>query len=397
MTRARVTRPPLPSKDRVRVEQRAHQRHEQRAEHRRKEQATSQKEKAGDSSRRARKRHLAQRRKIAGALPRPLRCHVWTSGAGALDREGRVGDLRALRRADLWDVPIAGLLGILAEIAWVKLGREGLWALPAAAVLVATAVVILLRLVARTWSAAREKVPAELSVLAEELTITWEGGAAANVPLAAITGAEESPAEFVISGERVIVPDKNSPATVTITRHDGATIHVETTWQRAPQLAAAVETARGDLAGRRASRAKPRSAGKQPPREEAPAPSAEVLPPPNEAALSALDRDGRPVEAWKQALRAAFTDTGYRRAPPLLPEDLLHVVADARIPAERRIGAALALAERADDELRARLRIASDSLETEALRVAVERAAEGTLEEDAIEEAVAQEGRRMGR
>jgi hypothetical protein len=66
-------------------------------------------------------------------------------------------------------------------------------------------------------------------------------------------------------------------------------------------------------------------------------------------------------------------------------------VSDPRIPAERRIGAALALSERGDDELRARLRIASDGLETEALRVAVERAAEGTLEEDALEEAVALE------
>lgn len=368
----------------MRLEQKRSSRHEQRAAHVQQQKGAKPGERGADSKRRARKRALRQRREAALRLPRPLRCHVRAPGAG------RRGWLAALGGTSLRDLTVAGILGMLAEIVWQETGGVGAWVLPVVALSTIVAVLLVARLAQRLWRAARTKLPAELSVLAEEVQIAWEGGAALSIPLDAIAKAEVL-SHLVLTAEDVAAALRRADATVVITRRDEAPVHVDTTAVRAGQLAAAIEVARGDLAGRRASRPKQRPPEKKQDTGRASTPAEAAPPPPNEAALAALDRDGRPLGAWKQALRAAFTDAGYRRAPPLPPDELLQIVGDTRVSAERRVGAALALSERADDDLRARLRIASDGLETEALRVAVERAAEGTLEEDALEEALAHE------
>lgn len=400
VSRARVARPPVPSKEALRVEQRAHRRHRQRAEQRQKEQNTPPNGEQATSGRRARRRLLAKRRRLAAALPRPLRCHARASGAGA--PSGVTGLRGALRKVGWGGGAFAAVLGILAVLVWAGAFGSDPWGAQAAALLGAVGAGALVRWLAGLALAAGARIPAEVSVEGGEIRIRWEGGATLAISLDAVARAEARGGAGAASGAGAVPPPKfnaKAPSTAVITLRDGGTISVETTVVAAAQLAAAIEVARGDLAGRRASRPRPRPAGEDRERgvvdrqssEDAGTPPGAGAPAPNEAALAALDRDGRPIEAWKRALRAAFADGGYRKSPPLQPDDLLQIVGDARVPVERRVGAALALSERGDDDLRARLRIASDGLETEVLRVAVERAAEGTLEEDALEEAVAHE------
>lgn len=390
MSRARAARPPLPSREALRVEQRAHHRHRQRAEHLKKEQAAPRNDDATTSLRRARKRELALRRRLASGLPRPLHCRVRVSRM-----PGHRG-FAALRDFFPRDLAVAWTLGMLAVLMWRGAFGAGAWVPLATALLGAGGAAFLARSLAELWSASRRKIPAELSVLDEEIRIRWDG-AALSLPLDAVTqveargGAEHAPAAPAVPPPRK--SQTRTAATTVIRLEDGRSAAVETTRAASLQLAAAIEAAKDDLAARRASRAKRARAGKEKRKGAADRPShpRPAAPAPNEAALTALDRDGRPLGAWKKALRAAFAGGGYRRSPPLHPDDLLQIVGDSRVSVERRVGAALALTERGDDDLRARLRIASDGLETEVLRVAVERAAEGTLEEDALEEAIAHE------
>jgi hypothetical protein len=109
------------------------------------------------------------------------------------------------------------------------------------------------------------------------------------------------------------------------------------------------------------------------------------------ASLARLDRGGRPVAAWIAELRGLSRGTlGYRRAA-LARNELLDVVKDGAAPAERRIGAAVALSADADDEARAALRIAADTCVDPRLRVVLDGAAEMAEEEleAAVEEATA--------
>ncbi len=395
MSRGRASRQPLPSRELVRVEQRTRERHQQRAPRKGTDGSPSAKKET--TARRERKRHLKQRRDLAAGLPRPLRCHVVTSGLGAPDSAGTGGLRVALRGASAWDVAFAWLLGVLAEI--VRRGAFGAGTRAAAAAVALGLVALFLagRTLFRVVKTARRRIDAELSLRGEDIEIAWRGGAAARIQIEAITRVEVPTSGLVSLSGEVLVPGRRAPATAVLTRHDGATLRVETTWHLARQLAAAVEAAKGDLKGRRASQAKRRDGREEPRPGGEPASLPPAAPPPNEAALAILGRAGRPIAAWREALRAAFADTGYRRAPLLPPDELLHVVSDPRIPAERRVGAVLALSERADDELRERLRIASDGLENEALRVAALRAAEGTLEEHILEKALAQEELRTSR
>lgn len=108
----------------------------------------------------------------------------------------------------------------------------------------------------------------------------------------------------------------------------------------------------------------------------------------SEPPMSLLERGGRAFTEWRAALRAlAAADPGYRTASYGV-EALAEIACDAEAPVDRRIGAALALGACGDGEARARLRVAASGLASESLRIALEQAADGELEEAALEAAI---------
>jgi hypothetical protein len=112
---------------------------------------------------------------------------------------------------------------------------------------------------------------------------------------------------------------------------------------------------------------------------------------PGPAALARLDRNGRAPEAWRAALEALLHGPeGYREAA-VTREDLLSVLENPGAPAERRIGAALALAARPSGEDRVRIRVAAEACANPRMRIALEQVARAEVEDAAIEEALAAE------
>jgi hypothetical protein len=103
------------------------------------------------------------------------------------------------------------------------------------------------------------------------------------------------------------------------------------------------------------------------------------------AKLALLDRSGRPVEAWKEAIvKLARPDPGYRDVG-FDGEELVRIVEDPAMSAERRAAAAVVIHTSRDDALIARVRVASASCADVDLRRALEEAAsEGELLEDEI-------------
>jgi hypothetical protein len=105
------------------------------------------------------------------------------------------------------------------------------------------------------------------------------------------------------------------------------------------------------------------------------------------AALELLDRRGRTVAAWREALARITHRSGDYRSSVLESADLAQVIEDVSAPAERRIGAALALAALpGDPELKLRVRVAAQASANETMRVALERALSGRLEEGDLED-----------
>ncbi len=364
-----------------------------RAEQHQEERASA--AKGGKRNSREKKRVLAERRKLSAGLPRPLACAVRTRGAGDLDREGTLGWRRGFRGAPWSELIFTGILALPTLMAWAPRDPEER-ALPAALLMTALALYPVVKILIAAGRRARTEVPASLLARTSGVRIEWEGGGAMELPTERITRVETSFEDLAREvGSRRPPAGKPARVTVVVTRDDGAGVHVRTSWKVAKRLEAAIEVAievaRADGAARRAAGQKARKDPRAGEVEEhlPPAPAPPAPRPLNEAALAALDRNGRSVEAWREGLRAAFAGTGYRRAPLLPPEELAALVTDTRVSAERRIGAALALSLRADEPLSDRLRIASAAQETPALRVAVERAAAGTLEDEVLTEALA--------
>jgi hypothetical protein len=102
------------------------------------------------------------------------------------------------------------------------------------------------------------------------------------------------------------------------------------------------------------------------------------------ADLAALDRGERTAAAWRAALLGLRASSSYRDAA--IPIDrIVGTAADDRAPPARRIAAALVAST--DSTASARVRIATDTLANDALRVAMQRALDGDLDEAAIAEA----------
>ncbi|MEZ4309747.1 MAG: hypothetical protein R3F14_17055 [Polyangiaceae bacterium] len=81
-------------------------------------------------------------------------------------------------------------------------------------------------------------------------------------------------------------------------------------------------------------------------------------------------------------LRERFAKSGYRHAAGIADDDLDRVLHDAALPTSRRLGAALAICASAGTQGSERLLRVKEQLETSSLRIAVDRVAQGTLDED---------------
>ncbi len=110
--------------------------------------------------------------------------------------------------------------------------------------------------------------------------------------------------------------------------------------------------------------------------------------------VTALDRRDLAPPQWHARMRELLDRASLYRARALRPDDLWRVVEDPSAQPERRVGAALALSSHCAADDRARLRIAADGCAQDALRTAMARAAEGELEAEALDEAMAVFGRR---
>ncbi len=107
------------------------------------------------------------------------------------------------------------------------------------------------------------------------------------------------------------------------------------------------------------------------------------------AAAAVLARGGDSIAAWRERLRKLVAPAeGYRnRTVPV--DTLLKTAGDVDAAAELRIGAALAIAQSGDEDARRRLRIATEAIANEPVRLALEAAAESEAEDEAIAEAFA--------
>ena len=110
--------------------------------------------------------------------------------------------------------------------------------------------------------------------------------------------------------------------------------------------------------------------------------------------LGALDRNGRSAEEWREALRrlAAARD-GYRQTG-LTRDEVEAALEDPRSSPDRRIGAAYALAAMDPGAASTRVRVVAETVAHEPVRIALERAAAGELDEEVAD--AAEEGRGKG-
>ncbi len=109
--------------------------------------------------------------------------------------------------------------------------------------------------------------------------------------------------------------------------------------------------------------------------------------------LRELDRQDRSFETWRDAAGRLMRGAAGYRGSLLERRQVVAALSNPQLSAERRIGAALALAGAGelDAEARGRLRVAADTTVAPRLRLALERFAEGAIDARAIEEALAEE------
>ena len=110
-----------------------------------------------------------------------------------------------------------------------------------------------------------------------------------------------------------------------------------------------------------------------------------------EAAARLLDRGSRPIPEWREALSLAHANT--YREHHLDTDQLVNVFENPRVPLGQRLGAALALAGRPDEAApepkhKSRVSAAIASSANPKVRIALERAAEGKLDDADYERAV---------
>ncbi len=102
------------------------------------------------------------------------------------------------------------------------------------------------------------------------------------------------------------------------------------------------------------------------------------------AKLSLLDRRGRAPAAWRAHLASLLGRSDYRTGA-LTAGDLTSVIEDASLSAEHRVAAAVALSASEPEEARARTRIAAAASADDDLRLALDQAAEGEIDEGRLD------------
>ncbi len=105
-----------------------------------------------------------------------------------------------------------------------------------------------------------------------------------------------------------------------------------------------------------------------------------------------LDRGGRPIAAWREAVRALLTRAHDYRTDGVTRDDLLRLLEDPRTPVERRVAAAMALAAEDDPVTTVRVHAAATSPDAR-VRIALERGLDGTLADDELDAAQAADRR----
>lgn len=103
--------------------------------------------------------------------------------------------------------------------------------------------------------------------------------------------------------------------------------------------------------------------------------------------LDALARGGRPASVWMHDVRRMALAPPTFRDQALGIDDYERVLADAATPPDQRIGAALALRAIDPEQGPTRIRVAADASADDALREALNAAAEGEIDDSLLERA----------
>jgi hypothetical protein len=106
-----------------------------------------------------------------------------------------------------------------------------------------------------------------------------------------------------------------------------------------------------------------------------------------DAQFELLDRGGQTLEHWRASLRALVSARAYREAG-LTRDDLSRALDAPDATAERRLGAAFALAATGDAEALGRVRVAADACASEGLREALRGIARDEVDEATIAKAM---------
>lgn len=108
----------------------------------------------------------------------------------------------------------------------------------------------------------------------------------------------------------------------------------------------------------------------------------------DEAALAVLDRRGRSVKAWREALGTLLGRAeGYREAA-IAVADVRETLENVSASPERRLGAAITLASAGEPDAPRRIRRAASGCADARLRIALESIAAGETDDGALEEAL---------
>jgi hypothetical protein len=99
-------------------------------------------------------------------------------------------------------------------------------------------------------------------------------------------------------------------------------------------------------------------------------------------------RCGRPVAAWRAALAAQLEQADGYRAAAVSADDATRLLADAGSMAEQRIAAAVALLATGGPASQTRVRVAAAACASPRMRIALERAADGCLNEALVDAAI---------
>lgn len=111
-------------------------------------------------------------------------------------------------------------------------------------------------------------------------------------------------------------------------------------------------------------------------------------------AAEMLDRNGRPLAEWRATLANMLrSGEGYRVAS-MHRDDVVRVLVDPTAPAERRIGAALALTAERRHDCVAQVRVAAEACASDPLREALRRVADDAFEAADLADAVTPDERR---